>query len=448
MLGQWGGVYERYNRFKIGPIELKGRNMDEVRKKPWNVEYSEEDTHTAAVHIQVDDELHVVLVDGIVHPAAGSALQTNTTWMVVGLSVGVAEPGLVAKETVRIPKGPQQLELFPVTAVKRLLGIASTTRCDANGFKCTVVRPGPNSMMIPLTPGVFKRASQDDPTKRITMNSRGQLGHGERAGDQEVEQPKSYDDNDALSLQVELLTEEEQSLVNILHRNKPQYAVCHKTRHLNGKEMTGNGCAVMYDAVEAVQTALYEQLGLQPAELTQKQLLDLGCGAGGVLLCAAGIGGYKVTGVDIRPDLVEAANQWSLNITRDHAAPPMVRVSMMADPPTIIEGDFGLPSHEISQEIIEAIQAADVIFSNNYLFDDVRDRTGSLNGRLYRLLAEHMTKPGAVLVTTAILTGRSSASVEGTSLQQLSEFVFPPRCFSWSDEPNRVMKGYIAYRKT
>ena len=53
------------------------------------------------------------------------------------------------------------------------------------------------------------------------------------------------------------------------------------------------------------------------------------------------------------------------------------------------------------QSVIDMVRDADVIFVNNYCFNEVGGPGGILNGHISSLLEAHMVKPGAVVACTA-----------------------------------------------
>jgi len=86
-----------------------------------------------------------------------------------------------------------------------------------------------------------------------------------------------------------------------------------------------------------------------------------------------------------------------------------------------------------STDAMSAIAAADVIFTNNFLFTTPGPRDApSLNGRLALVLSQHM-KPSCCVVSTAMLPA--------DGLQTDETFLFSSKSFSWS--PAAGVEGFI-----
>ena len=136
----------------------------------------------------------------------------------------------------------------------------------------------------------------------------------------------------------------------------------------------------------------------------------------------------------------------------------MLSSSNFLEPGRMIRSDIRGPI------VPSLVQAADVVFCNNYVFhgfesrptetnaspsNRVDGRCTPLNGELQTMLREFMT-PGALLITTSPLTdGRhiNSSSHRNNgflSLQPVKSFELPPGGVSWKAGP---VKAYIATLK-
>jgi len=160
-------------------------------------------------------------------------------------------------------------------------------------------------------------------------------------------------------------------------------------------------------------------------------------------------------GVEMNEDLHRLANVWVSEIKKLD----FVLGSYLTSA-TFIHADM-------FDESIEAqIKAADVIFCNNLLFDDMHSTRGmqatSTNGKLCQMLDAHMVKTGTCIVTTFPI-GRVGSRFSPTSpdrnkvpqksrmgltgtIVQCHKFEFPDRSFQWTNQSLETSKpqGYIS----
>ena len=180
----------------------------------------------------------------------------------------------------------------------------------------------------------------------------------------------------------------------------PTYTVSHNRKRCRRsdvcKEMLPKGVQQWWDEVRRWR----REHGLPNSELT---VLDLGSGIGGVILSlmilnAAHGDIINYFGVEKCSYFHSVMQQWLQQIREN--SPRHVRNHITDMERNMICADF-----TSNEEVFAMISAADVIFCNNLLFDDVsKDHPTSLNGELSALLDFHMSKPGACVVTTCQLS--------------------------------------------
>ena len=172
-----------------------------------------------------------------------------------------------------------------------------------------------------------------------------------------------------------------------------------------------------------------------------------------------------MTGIELNLDLHQTALRWTRLICEGDG---LMQEVLSHHNEGLVQGD--MLSNE--PKVRNAILKADVLFCNNFCFDDNEPkRQGSLNGRLGELLAMCM-KPGAVIVTTHPLcatrgsfsedndidatpattpTSTPASSQSGSStlvphnqveLSLVHTFQFGPRSFQWTCSSN-AWNGYL-----
>lgn len=182
---------------------------------------------------------------------------------------------------------------------------------------------------------------------------------------------------------------------------------------LNPKEITFGGRHIMMAKVHALR----QQLGAHDVDLN---FVDLGSAVGAVLLgmLVSEPLVRNVVGVELCEVKHKLAQQWAATLVSNAFwfAPTVDRFL-----DGLIHGDMteGVGPH------VAAVNGADVVFMNNYLFNDIPPgQQVSLNGKMAHRLGEWMRKPHAILATTSMLCDDNLTEVT-------DKFSFPLGSFSW-----------------
>jgi hypothetical protein len=219
--------------------------------------------------------------------------------------------------------------------------------------------------------------------------------------------------------------------LEILAAIKPRFSVAGLASDYSAcsHEMLPSGTAQLIDFIDA-ESELRD--GIKPS--CGFRLVDIGFGAGGVLLAASMYThhrGWLVSGVERDQRLVQVFHDWLTRITT--LCPGMASIAHELKSNWIL-GEVKSVSCEATVQL--CLREANAVFVNNLLFQDLRGRRAmsSLNGVIGEMLCA--CDVGTLVVTTAFIGAR----VENRQLELKRRVKWNRQSFSWTDGE---VEGYI-----
>jgi SAM-dependent methyltransferase len=210
------------------------------------------------------------------------------------------------------------------------------------------------------------------------------------------------------------LNDYERAIIKRLAFVKPTYTMSNSNPELIAREIAPNGFKAIWEGL-----LRYKKIN----HLTQPldKFLDLGCGAGQVMLMALVMTDAMACGIDIQQFLCDIARKWHANAAKELHS---LRDIFTNQSSRIFCLDM------TSRDALEIMAGANVIFCNNLLFShSSRAPENNLNSKIMKqfdLLAARLPKDSYVYVI-------SSATL---SLGLETTITLPRECVSWAVEGN------------
>jgi hypothetical protein len=210
------------------------------------------------------------------------------------------------------------------------------------------------------------------------------------------------------------LNEYERAIIKRLAFVKPTYTMSNSNPELIAREIAPNGFKAVWEGLLRYKT--FNHL-TQPSD----KFLDLGCGAGQVMLMALVMTDVVACGIDIQQSLCDIARKWHLNAAKELHSLQEIFTKQSS---RILCVDM------TSKDALQIMTGANVIFCNNLLFShSSRAPENNLNGKLMKQfdrLADRLPKDSYVYVI-------SSATL---SLELETTITLPREGVSWTVEGN------------